>query len=445
MSWRYLLGFVVLLIVFDIALGIYATAQLNHQLDLIRQKGEPLTLEELVSPPAPGEKNITNIYRRAQANIHFEIDHTTVPPPDAEDNGTPYDFKYIPTYTNEKQTAAYLAKNGVAINLIRQASSESKYYFDLHLIPYGVDSGIWVKGVNVYNQMNLLSLQAIYEAHTGNTNAALQDVRHLFLMMQQFSTIPNGTNLGQTHQRIFKANEILSKVLLTARISPAQARAFEASLPTIDLKPLAYRDFLVGRITSINRFEFSSWPYLLFNDNFPAETSLLKFRGILNLITTPLRKLDETRALKWLAITYKRYHKLPFPMPPQYLKTQMGEINAEMDKEPWYAIGTKLTAGVFPDNIAERIEIARRERIIALALAAFHTQNHHYPSTLKSLEEFWGSALPKDLYSGKSFRYRSDGKTFHLYSIGIDRVDGGGKTDTYPRSDDIVWQNNAPW
>ena len=134
--WRYLLGFIILLIALDVALGIYATAQLNHQLDLIRQKGEPLTLEELVPPPAPGEKNVTGLYKRAQANIHFETEHTTFPPAEGEGKGTPYDYKYIPPYKNVRQTAAYLAKNAVAIKLIRQASTEPNIRFDLDIYPY---------------------------------------------------------------------------------------------------------------------------------------------------------------------------------------------------------------------------------------------------------------------------------------------------------------------
>jgi hypothetical protein len=160
----------------------------------------------------------------------------------------------------------------------------------------------------------------------------------------------------------------------------------------------------------------------------------------LRLITSPLQKLDETYALKWWATTYKWSKSAPFPIPPDY-RHQGVKLQDAIDQTPWYAIGTKFTIYVLPDSNSEWMEILRRERVIALALAAYRTRYHQYPSTLKTLEAFWGSALPKDLYGGKSFRYHSDGKTFKLYSVGIDRIDNGGSS--YPYPDDIEWMNTS--
>ncbi|MEO6908938.1 MAG: hypothetical protein ABI210_13715 [Abditibacteriaceae bacterium] len=415
--------------------------QLNHQFDLIRQKGEPLTLEELVPPPAPDGKDVTSLYRRAQTKIHFAIQYGAAPPDDPEGKASYSAYKYIPTYTNKKETAAYLAKNAMAIKLIRQASAEPNIRFDLDLDPY---LGASVKGVNDFDLIHLISLQAIYEAHAGNSNAALQDVRCLFLMAQQFSTIPDDMSVAHTYIKTNRANDTLSKVLLYTKFSSAQVKTFESSLPVINLKALAYRDFLVDRIMSIYNFEYFAWPEPVWEDTFPAETSLLKWRGILKLITIPLQKLDETCALKLWPITYNRSKNAPFPMPPNYQENQGDKLVEELSKQPLYAIGTRFTPFILPDGIPGQIEIARRERIIALALAAYHTQYHQYPSTLTSLEKYWGSALSKDLYSGKAFRYHSNGKTFHLYSVGNDRKDDGGQSNSYPRKDDIEWQNNSP-
>ena len=305
--------------------------------------------------------------------------------------------------------------------------------------------GVEIKDVNPSYLMHLISLQAIYEAHNRNTNAALQDVRCLFLMTKQLSTIPYLGRASRTAIKLNHSNEILAKVLLYTKISPAQARAFEASLPTINFKSLADRDFLVDRIMCKYSIESSPWPYIVFTSRGMTDTSSLPFWRTLKLFTTPIQRLDEANALKRAAINYRRNQKTPFPMPPKYRDIQIQITNNEDEKMPWYMIGTRFFApGVLPSKIPGSMETKRRERIIALALAAYHTRYHQYPSTLKSLEEFWGSALPKDLYGEKSFRYRSDGKTFKLYSIGIDRVDDGGKTDTYPRKDDIMWPNNTP-
>jgi len=359
-SWRYLLGFVVFFIIFDIGLGFYATVQLNHQLDLIRQKGEPLTLEELVPAPIPDEKNAAVLYKRAQAKIHYKTESNYGPSDNpASNNSTLYTEKSIPTYTTPIEISSYLAKNAATINLIRQATTKPKCQFELTLDPYW---GPNIKDASIYDLTRLLSLQARYEAETGRTDIAMQDMQRLFVMINHFSLLPINNSSQVILGRTRLANQTLAKVLLYARVSPTQARAFEASLPVIDLNPLAYRDFLIDRITSINGFESSAWPYyLLFNDNFPAETSLLKFRGMLNLITTPLRKLDEICALKLFAITYERYHDVPVPMSPKYRDAEVDKLDKEI---PWYAIGTRYTPLVLPNNIPGKIETARRERIV---------------------------------------------------------------------------------
>jgi hypothetical protein len=296
-----------------------------------------------------------------------------------------------------------------------------------------------IKDASIYDLTRLLALQARYEAETGQTDIAMQDVMRLFVITHHLSATPLNNSSRVILGRTRLADQTLAKVLLSASLSPTQARAFEASLPEVNMDVPSEWDFLIDRITNINAFESSSWPYILFDDNFPAEKSLYTFRGMLRFVTNPVRKLDEVSTLQF---TYESYKEVPFPMTPHYREARITE---EIDRIPWYAIGTKLTVDIAPSHTLEYMETYRRQRIIALALAAYRTQYHQYPPTLKSLEAFWGSALPKDLYGGKSFRYRSDGKTFHLYSIGRNWIDDGGRPPKPPYNDDIEWPNNASY
>lgn len=63
---------------------------------------------------------------------------------------------------------------------------------------------------------------------------------------------------------------------------------------------------------------------------------------------------------------------------------------------------------------------------LTFLLAAYKAENRHYPKTLKKLIPEYTKAIPNDLFSGKSLKYRSDGKNFLIYSIGRDEIDDGG-------------------
>lgn len=81
-------------------------------------------------------------------------------------------------------------------------------------------------------------------------------------------------------------------------------------------------------------------------------------------------------------------------------------------------------------------------------LAAYYSQYHQYPTTLEPAEKLWKSTFPLDIYSKKSFRYKSDGKTFLLYSVGSNGKDDGGVWKHTGKDatskDDLAWKNIDP-
>lgn len=86
---------------------------------------------------------------------------------------------------------------------------------------------------------------------------------------------------------------------------------------------------------------------------------------------------------------------------------------------------------------AQTMQMDRGVRIL-LALEAFESQHGHLPDSLdKLVPEFIRELPPDEWSSDEKWRYvvapspREDGRTFLLYSIGIDQVDQGG-TETSP-------------
>lgn len=84
---------------------------------------------------------------------------------------------------------------------------------------------------------------------------------------------------------------------------------------------------------------------------------------------------------------------------------------------------------------------------ILLALCAYHSKFHLYPKSLSDLETKLKWNLPVDPFSGKSFKYKTAGKGFVLYSIGANLRDDQGTSPKAGESSevvgDIVWKQDS--
>jgi len=410
-SWHYLLGIIVILAIAYTALDVYATAQLNHQLNLIRQKGEPLTMEEAASPKVADDQNAAILYAQAAKALNYK-------------------GRFVPAQLASKEAAAFLSQNTTAINLIREATTKSQYSPDRNWKnPLVV---IFPEFAQMRNLARLLAMQAQYEAEMRNTDAALQDVRRLFVMVRHISAEPVliGTLVARALDAL--ANGTLAKVLLISSINIKQARDFEASLPQVDWNAALSHAYLGERTFTIVSFNI---PELI-----DANSGQSTFGGfskfltwILQRVTTPLRKLDETYSLRLWQDLLANTKNAPVPVPLNYNQ----EINEKIQRAPWYARMTKTTFPIYNRQgmLFDRTEVERREREIALALTVYHSKYHQYPATLKEAEALWKSTFPLDPYNNKPFRYKSDGNTFLLYSVNEDGKDNGGRwKQSTPRS-----------
>jgi len=410
-SWHYLLGIIIILAIAYTALDIYATAQLNHQLNLIRQKGEPLTMEEAAPPKVTDAQNAAILYARAAKALKF-------------------DRKYVPAHLAPKAAAAFISKNTETLELIREATTKSQYRPDTNWEnPLTI---MFPEFAQMRNLARLLAMQAQYEAEMGNTDAALQDVRRLFIMTRHVSTEPVliGTLVARALDAL--ANGTLAKVLLISSLDIKQARDFEASLPQVDWKAAISRALLGERTFTIASFNYIPGLIDMNANQSPFVEFPKPLAWFLQHATAPLHKLDETYSLRLWQEILTNTKNSPIPVPLNYNQ----EIDKKIQRAPWYARMTKITLPVFMNQgiLFNRTEVGRRQREIALALTVYHSQHHKYPATLNEAETVWKSTFPLDPYSNKPFRYKSDGKTFLLYSVNEDGKDNGGRWKQEPET-----------
>ncbi len=73
--------------------------------------------------------------------------------------------------------------------------------------------------------------------------------------------------------------------------------------------------------------------------------------------------------------------------------------------------------------------VVAHERLLAaeLALRCYQSEKSRLPIRLEELSPAYLSKVPADPFSGRPLIYRSQGKTWQLYSVGVDGVDDGGK------------------
>lgn len=399
-SWRYLLGIILILVIAYAALDVYSLVQFNYQLNLIRQKGEPVSVAEIIPPKVPDKDNAAILYHQAAAAL--------------KSNGTNVGDGNISMEMDAKSAALLLSKNAKAVALIREAAAKSQCQFDVDwqnlLVTRHLEWGM------MRDLARFLSLQANREAQMGKDAAALDDVRRLYVMADQMS----GDNflIGALSQRAMFAiaNRALAEVLSRCSLTRQQARDFQASLPVIDWNDILHRALLVERATGIEYLDKRTPGF---------------FKPLLRL-----GKLDELRF--WRKIIDSA-ENTPVPVPSDY----GDHITAEIRQLPWYAILAKISLPAFTHtrSLVDWCEVARRQREIAFALTAYHSQYHQYPATLREAETFWKSTFPLDPYSGKSFMYKNteDGKNFLLYSIGVNRRDDKGIKKQTQGKDDIIW------
>ncbi|MBE0545150.1 MAG: hypothetical protein IH623_27750 [Verrucomicrobia bacterium] len=158
----------------------------------------------------------------------------------------------------------------------------------------------------------------------------------------------------------------------------------------------------------------------------------------------------------------------------QHLQTSLENIRALRQQKPWVEVDAELQnlareieaastgirkyrhpiSGLLLPNYARafrtvvRHDTQRRLTITAIALKRYHLQHRGFPAELNELVPAFLTAVPNDLMSGQSLRYRRnpDG-TFTLYSVGEDgKDDGGDPTPPSPAKIFDLWSGrDAVW
>ena len=114
------------------------------------------------------------------------------------------------------------------------------------------------------------------------------------------------------------------------------------------------------------------------------------------------------------------------------LEAQSEKPNAPRSSRVIAILLPSLNKAMFAaDKVKLEFEVAKA----VTHIERFRLEHKRYPTTLSELKDAVGAALPQDIFSGRPIccRFAEGGLT--LYSVGVDRVDDGGKPG---RNDEVV-------
>jgi hypothetical protein len=110
----------------------------------------------------------------------------------------------------------------------------------------------------------------------------------------------------------------------------------------------------------------------------------------------------------------------------------------------WYAFEEGKHSFVQSVTFKRLLADAQDEMFVAaLALQAWRAEHGRYPETLDALVPDILEAAPADPFAGAPLKYRRDGETYVLYSVGPDGRDDGGEPAAIQDKDTGKWRYNA--
>ncbi len=462
-----LIVFVVLAIpwtYFNITLGL----KLERELQAIRDRGEPLTLEQALPEMPPRDENAAYVYEQA-----FRIFQKWTPTPegavpgvplselspqtrDGEVHGsrareTPVGPAAVQEFADGKRKELpedvrdwlYSAEIDHRLDAIRRASEMERAVFPIN----------WEDGfATIFPQLSqfrqaehLVVARMMIEGREGHTGEALQWCRVGLRLTEHLDQEPT---LLAFLVRVAMV-EILSKgaqgICNDIAVPSARARAL-SSIADGDGLWQHFRRALEGeRASGLLIFGPIDGDTIddLLGGGF-AGPSLLYWELYESFLGAPVRKYDQLQFLDlWSVMLERADHPWREVSGHDVVLEHFGQAGlVGVYLEPV----TRALLPVFGIVQVKRdTAIARLDQFhIALALNLYRQAHGGYPETLAPLAEVVDWPIPDDIFSGEAFRYRREGEGFVLWSLGPDLDDDGGhdfREEGRSWDDsDIVWR-----
>ena len=407
----------------------------------LKARGEPIRAADVAPPRVPDSRNAAVVYAKA-----FKL----LPKNEADRNlrelsdlvsraGRRIDPKQW------QQARRTLSQYKNALVLAEKAAARSKCAFPID----------WAQGIEVELPhlrklrmlVELLTAQALIEAHSGRANKALRSIN---LAVKTAEALRDEPILVSYLARVALLNTTLRRltdICSQGPIDPEEARRLDATLSRIELVRTGVNALRGERAFGIDLCE------QLIQGSFGDRRRAPAGGGqpdVLGKIPAPGHAVLRTvfrrdQAYYIRAMTDSIDHA---DLPYRTLVVNSRSAPTKRDSPPSYAI---VSSAMLPrlgrilytrDSCVARIAGSR----ILLALGTYRGRFRFYPAALSELPARLDWTPPPDPFTGKDFVYKRQGAGFLLYSIGPNlEDDGGAEPKPSKRQAFAIPSGDIPW
>jgi hypothetical protein len=419
--------------------NVTAGRELERELSLIRQRGEPLTLAEAAPPPVPNDENAALVYEQAYQRLPRRVEYAPRVATLREQRLAQQDEKTLSDFFSAKperrggvtmaQVRQTLAGTEDALALARQAAAMPRCRFP---VDWEAGAGaLFPHYPKLRSLARLLAAHAVVSAEDGRTREAVADLKAVVGLARHCG---EPVLIGQLVQYACMSfgTDALRRVLDVSSLDEEEARQLAQALADVELYAPFERALMTERAFGLWGFDLwrrdprqlllmvqgdeDAWPI------FPVRVVQMVLR------CEPVLKKDQIFYLRYMAenVALARQHR---HIPQPGLPSDEGDI-------PLYATISRIITPVYSSVHNKRDETIARLGLAqwALALHVYRQQNGRYPENLQEADALLDRGLPGDPFSEQPFVYRREGGGYLLYSVGVNgRDDNGGNDRLEPR------------
>ena len=407
-SCRFWLIVLALLVILWAVMTARTGRELEAELNAIRDRGEPLTLAELVPEVPPGEKNAALIYQTAFDFLtwgDFDFDHGRA------------DVDFGREVIDQQSTSIRL--------LIEAAETpHCAWPIDYNAPAYNLTFPHFGE---MRTFARLLTLNSMVLTAEGDYEGALRSSGAIFGIAEHAMADPIliGPLVGYAIQGM--GTMALEESLSLGQPSRAACRQLFDQLNSVDRTTPMRRALMGERASGIQFFEEvragGAGVMEAFSDQPPGSPFALGRAALLLYPTVgrPLFNSDEAAFIRHLSANIEAID-LPWPQ-------SRDEVQRLDYEHPAGHVLTSMITPVFARASwsMERASAQIGAVQIALAAKAYRAEHGTYPEWLSELEAD-GWELPSDPFSNKPYHYRREGAGFVVWSVGPNVADDKGVT-----------------
>lgn len=436
-GWRFLRPVLAALVLFVlgayVATNVTAGRELEHELALVRQQGEPLSLTEAAPAPVPDDENAALVYEQAFNALPRRVEYAPKVANAREQRLAREDEALLSDFFSDKpeirnrvtmaQVRGTLVGTKEALALARQAAAMPQCRFP---VDWEAGAGaLFPHYAKLRSLARLLAAHAVVAAADGRTEEAVSDLEAVVGLARHCG---EPLLIGQIVQYacLSIGCDALGRVLEVSSPDEAECRRLAGSLAGVDLYAPFERAIITERVFGL--WCFDAWRRdpgqlsgaLGVDDSrpfFPDRMVEMALRS------DPFLKKDQ--------ILYLRYMAGKIALARQRRHVPVTRLSPDEAEFPRYAQLSHMITPVFSaahnkrDETIARLGLARW----ALALHAYRQRAGRYPERLAEERSLLGWELPDDPFSEQPFVYRRQGDSYSLYSVGVNVRDDSGRND----------------